>query len=421
VTRILVAGGGVAGVAAAVSASKGGADVVLAEGSACLAPNKSLLPLLLSGEVTPAQVRVADPEDLRARFGIEVRLGDQVGSFHTSSGVARTRLGRIGFDRAIIATGSRSVLDDVRGATKRGVFTLRSLEDYLALRSALGTVSSIAISGPLLQSLVLAQTLSRAARVSVFVGGGTLQRFTQRFLGAVSESASSAGATVLFQPMDAIVGVDRVEAVMSAGEVHACDGAVILPRSLPFLPPVDCVKGDHGGAVVDESMRTTNLRVFAAGDCAEIMCGSASLPTRLHSSSLAMGEVAGVNAAGGAARASISRCLALELFGVEVCVAGLDADGARRAGLDAVEFDASGEDGEPDTSLVYDRVTLRLYGVQLAGRGALALSDYVSLVVASGASLGDLAYQESPYLPSFNRGRSPISLTAGRALARARG
>jgi NADPH-dependent 2,4-dienoyl-CoA reductase/sulfur reductase-like enzyme len=239
-------------------------------------------------------------------------------------------------------------------------------------------------------------------------------------LGVVSESASSVGARLLFQPLDAIVGLDRVEAVMSAGEVHPCDGAVILPRSLPCLPSVDCTKGDHGGAVVDDSMRTTSPVVFAAGDCAEIRCGSGSLPSRFHSSSLAMGEIAGVNAAGGAARASMSRCLALDLFGVEVCVAGLDADGARSAGLDAVEFNALGEKGEPDASLVYDRVTLRLYGVQLAGRGALALSDYISLAVASGASLGDLAYQESPYLPSFNRDRSPISLTAGRALARAR-
>jgi NADPH-dependent 2,4-dienoyl-CoA reductase/sulfur reductase-like enzyme len=350
-----------------------------------------------------------------------VRLGDQVSSIHASSGLARIRGGRVGFDRAIIATGSRAVLDNVRGVSKKGVFTLRALEDYLALSESLGGLSSIAISGPIPLSLILAQALSRVARVSVFVGGGTLQWFTQRVLGAVSESASSMGARLLFQPVDAIVGVDRVEAVVSSGEVHPCDGAVILPRSLPCLPSVDCVKGDHGGAVVDDSMRTTSPIVFAAGDCAELRCGLGSFPSRLHSSSLSMGEVAGVNAAGGAARASISRCLALDLFGVEVCVAGLDADGARRAGLDAVEFDALGENGEPDTSLVYDKVTLRLYGVQLAGRGALGLSDYISLAVASGTSLGDLAYQESPFLPSFNRDKSPISLTASRALTRARG
>ena len=67
-----------------------------------------------------------------------MRLGEQVASVHTSSGLARTHGGPIRFDRAILATGSRAVVDDLRGVSKRGVFTLRSLEDYLALSASLG-------------------------------------------------------------------------------------------------------------------------------------------------------------------------------------------------------------------------------------------------------------------------------------------
>jgi pyruvate/2-oxoglutarate dehydrogenase complex dihydrolipoamide dehydrogenase (E3) component len=181
------------------------------------------------------------------------------------------------------------------------------------------------------------------------------------------------------------------------------------------------MRGDHGGVVVDESMRTSHKDVYAAGDCAELRCGSGSLPSRLHSSSLAMGEAAGTNAAGGTAIASLSRCIALDLFGVELCVAGIDADGARRLGQDVVEFESEGEKEDLTISLAYDRVTHRLFGVQMVGRGALLLSDYVSFAVSSRARLDDLAYHECPYVPHLNRDRSPISLTAGRALARARG
>src|SRR5208283_2709552 len=340
--RVLVAGGGVAGVAAAVSASRLGADVVLAEGSPGLPPNRSLLPLLLSGGVLPTQLEVADPDDLKARFGIDVRLGERVVSVHPPAGFARTSNGRIEFDSAIMATGSSALPEEMRGASKKGVFTLRSLEDYLALSGALGGMSQIALLGPLPLSLIVAQALSRVCRVSVFIGSAAPQKFAMRMLEAVSESAASRGARILLQPVDAIVGVNRVEAVVSSGEVHPCDGAVILPRTVPLLPSLDCAKGDHGGALVDGSMRTSIAGVFAAGDCAELRCGSASLPSRLHSSSLAMGEVAGINAGGRAARASMSRCMAMDVFGVEMCVAGLDADGARRAGLDAVEFEALG-------------------------------------------------------------------------------
>ena len=68
-------------------------------------------------------------------------------------------------------------------------------------------------------------------------------------------------------------------------------------------------------------------------------------------------------------------------------------------------------------SIVYDRSTLRVHGIQVAGNGAISLSEYASLAVSSGATLEALAYQESPYLPHFNRDASPIALTAGRVLA----
>ncbi len=419
--RVLVAGGGVAGVTAAISASLMGAEVLVAEGSEHLATNKSLLPLLISGEVPAAELSLADPRELNSRFGIEVRLSEPVLSVDAAAGTARTPRGRIEFDSAVLCSGSLQVFDDLRGASKQGVFAMRSLEDYLALSRALGGLSRVALVGPLTVSLTFAQAMSRTSRVSVFIGDGNLSRFARRALDAMSDPAASRGVSLLYERVDTIVGVDRAEAVMSGGVVHPCDGVVILPRSFPCVPALDCAKGDHGGVLVDESMRTSCEAVYAAGDCAELRCGSGSLPSRLHSSSLAMGETAGVNAAGGMARVSMSRCLTLDFFGVELCSAGLDAEGAKKVGFDAVEFETDGEGGGPDTSIVYDRVTRRLYGVQMAGQGALALSEYISLAVSSRATLDDLAYHESPYLPSFNREKSPISLTAGRALARTRG
>jgi NADPH-dependent 2,4-dienoyl-CoA reductase/sulfur reductase-like enzyme len=420
VTRVLVVGGGVAGVAAAIAASERGAEVTIAEGSGCLAYNKSLLPRLLSEGRPRAGLHVADLDDISERFGIEVRLGEHVISVDSDSGCVRTSSGRLAFDALVLATGSLHLPDDLRGVSKPGVFTMRSVDDYLALSRALTGVSRVALVGSLPLSLIVAEALSRTCRVSVFLGEGSFPRFSRRVLGMISKAAAPRGVQLLDGHLDAVVGVKRAEAVISAGAVHPCDGVVVLPRSSPSLPALDCIRGDHGGVIVDDSMRTSCRGVYAAGDCAEVRFGSASLPSRLHSSALVMGDAAGINAAGGMARASLSRCLALDLFGVELCTAGIDADAAKKMGLDATEVDSGEDCGPICTSLVYDRTTHRLYGIQVAGPGALSLSDYVSFVVSSGARLDDLAHHESPYLPHFNRDRSPISLTAGQALARAR-
>ena len=416
-----MAGGGVAGVAAAISASELGADVIIAEGTGGLAPNRSLFSGLLSGESTSTSVVKADPGDLAERLGIDVRFGEPVLSVDVASRSARTKSGRIRFDSLVVATGSSYGREDLKGASKQGVFFLGALEDYTALSGALDHASRLAVIGPIPLALPVAEAASQKTQVSVFLGGGILSGFARRAIQRISEAASSRRVSLVLERAEAIVGVRRAEAVISAGAVHPCDRVAVLPRSSPSPPSLDCARGDHGGLLVDASMRTSCTSVFAAGDCAEQRIGSGTAVARLQSSSLTMGTVAGINSEGGAAKASLSRCAAFVAFGVELCSAGVDAELARAVGLDAVEFESHDAPAGVEASLVYDRTTHRLYGAQFSGPGSLALSDCASLAVAFGASLEDLAYQETPYLPRRGRDRSPICLTAGMALAQPRG
>jgi NAD(P)H-nitrite reductase large subunit len=303
---------------------------------------------------------------------------------------------------------------DLKGVSKPGVIVLRSAADSAALTAALGSCSSTVVAGPLPFSLAVAQEVSRRCPVTALLGDRALSSFLARTVAALSDAAARRGVKLLRKPVDAIVGVSRAEAVVSGGRVHPCDLVVVLPPRAPRLPATDCARGSHGGAIVDGSMRTSLRGIYAAGECAEVRLGSGSVPTRLRSSSAVMGDVAGTNAAGGLAEASVSRCLAVELFGVEVCAAGIDADRARSLGLDAVEFESDPSAGDLGVSLAFDRVTARLYGVQVAGSGATGLAEFLSLAVSKRCTLDDLVRLEVPH-------SSPISLTAGRALARARG
>src|SRR5208282_5663030 len=78
--RVLVAGGGAAGVAAAVEAATFGAEVRLLESSERLAPNRSLLPYLLSGRCSRDDIWSSDPDELSEKFDVEVSLGQRIRS-----------------------------------------------------------------------------------------------------------------------------------------------------------------------------------------------------------------------------------------------------------------------------------------------------------------------------------------------------
>jgi NADPH-dependent 2,4-dienoyl-CoA reductase/sulfur reductase-like enzyme len=422
--RVLVVGGGVGGVAAAAAASRSGVDVTLVEGSGSLGLNQAMFPYVLSGECPSEKLLLTDAPRLSKDFGVEVRLNVRVLSVDPQSHTARTGDGRLSFDSLVLATGSRYLGDRVKGMSKQGVFLMRSLDDYLALSRSRGNLSHVAIMGSAPLSLIVAQVLSRGSKARAFLGARGLRRFSPGVERMVAQAASARGVELLNTDIDAIVGTGRVEAVISAGRVYPCDGVVVLPGSSPLLPQVDCLVGDHGGVLVDRSMRASSKDIFAAGDCAELRLGSTSLPSRLHSSSRLMGEVAGLNAAGRAVRANLAGSMALDLFGVEVCTAGINLEEGVRAGLDVARADSEDErrdclfgGGDVCTSIVYSRSTRRVHGMQAAGPGALSLSEYASLAVSSGAVLEDLAYHESPYLPNINKDISPIALTAGKALA----
>jgi len=422
--KVLVIGAGVGGQAAAVAAGRSGADVTLLEGTASLRLNHASLPQVLSAERPSEQLHLVDGLSLLKEFGVEVRLSERVLSADSRSHTAQTVKGRVDFDSLVLATGARFVDHEVKGASKCGVFVLRSLDDYLALRASHGSLSHIVVTGSAPLSLMVAQSIPRRSKVRVFLGTRGLHRFSPGIAQRVAQAATAEGFELVAADIGAIVGTGRVEAVISDGNVYPCDAVVMVPRSSPLLPPIDCELGGRGGALVDRSMRTSSRDVYAAGDCAELRLGSASLPFGLHSSSRVMGEVAGLNASGASLRTRLTASMALDLFGVEVCSAGIGVEEGAYAGLDLAQVDLETEvqgvasaGGRFWTTIVYDGLTQRVRGMQVAGKGALSLSEFVSLAVSLGVGLDDLAYLDSPYLPSLNRDRSPIALTAGKALA----
>ena len=423
--KIVIAGGGVAGVSAALAARRAGAETVLLEASKRVGFSRALMPFAVSGGLKEDDFFLPEASTLK-EDGVEVRTEEKVLEVDHRERKVMTTRGWTRFDALVLANGSASQMPQVRGVTKANVFGLRALTDYLELSRALDSASRVAITGPLPLALKLGEAVSaRGRRVDLFCGEDALvQQFPQAVARRIGAASLEKGVALVDGGVEAILGVRRAEAVFSRGVVHPCDCVVIIPRAVPSMPKVECERGANGGALVDPRMQTSLPSVFAAGDAAELRFKSGSIQARLYSAARTGGEVAGVNASGGSALAAFSWPIQQEYFGVECCAAGINQSEALDVGLESARVDDSfpctdpafGED-RLAVSIVYDVRTNQVYGLRLAGRGAFAWSNAASFVVALGLTVEQLQRIESPYTPGLNTGLSPIGLTAGKILS----
>lgn len=420
-------GGGVAGVSAALASSAQGAETTLLESSKRVGVSKAMMPLLISDGWTEEDLVLPEAGRL-ADAGVEARTGEGVTSVRRRGGEVRIETtGRgagQGFDSVVVCTGSAAQPPQLRGLSKANVFVLKEAADYLKLSAALDSLAVVAVSGPVPLALGLGEVLAKRGKSArVYCGKDGLDRqFSAPVAAAIRRQASSgrkAGRVLIVDgSLDSILGVAKAEAVVSEGSVSTCDAVVVVPKSAPSVPPVDCEKGRDRGLLVDTRMSTTMPGVFAAGDSAEIRFKSGSVPARLYSTSRMGGEVAGTNAAGGSAFAAPSWAVEQAYFGLEFCSAGLSGEEALGIGLEAATETMSvtnlerGARRETFVSLVYDLGTHQVYGVQAAGWRAFSLSGAASLTVSLGVTVEQLQHVESPYSPGLGYEASPIALTA---------
>ena len=437
--KVVVVGGGVAGVAAALAASGRGAQTTLIDSSNRIGLSRALMPFLISEGWDEDDLILPQAQSL-SKSGVEVRTGMSVDlvlhqekKILVSSALAKSEADRrsvsIGFDSLVICTGATSQPPHLRGLSKPNVFLLRAPSDYLGLSGALPSLQNFVVSGPIPLALKLGEILAAKGKgVRIYCGNGGLSRqFSEPVAAALRQQVSARGKDVALvdESIDGILGVKKAEAVSSGGSVQTCDGVVVIPKSVPSFPEVGCDKGREGGLLVDLSMSTSLLGVFAAGDSAEIKFKSGTLAARLHSTSLTGGQVAGLNAAGGRALAAPSWAAEQAYFGFEFCSAGLSKEEALAMGLKAgssagvsadYRFGESGGPRETHVSLVYDVATHQVYGVQVGGWRSSSLSAAASLIVSAGLTVEQLAHLESPYSPGLSYDASPIALTAGKIL-----
>ena len=439
--RLVVIGGGAAGMSAASAARRTAPalDVVVCESGGFAAYGMCGIPYYLGGVVTEAENLLAyPPEEFRENRGIDLRLHTRVGLIDQASRQVFISQGDreevLGYDTLVVATGADPVRPPVPGLGHDRVFTIRSLDEAIRLRRLLegGAVRRALVVGAGYIGLETAEGLTTVgAEVEVIealpqvlagfdepaaeVVAAELTRHVRLRLGSRLDAVGDGdgGVTALVDGSE-----ERTDLVILATGVRPASG-LLIDAGARYLP--------DGSVVVDSGMRTSLPGVFAAGDCVAlphlVLGEPAWVP--LGPAANKTGRVAGTVAAGGtSAFTGVVGTAVMKVFDLEVARTGLSLTEARAAGLDAVATDVTSRSRAkyyPGSSPVHVRLVHapggRLLGAQMTGReGAAKRIDVLATALQAGFTVADLAALDLSYAPPYAPVYDPVLLAANQAV-----
>ena len=224
----------------------------------------------------------------------------------------------------------------------------------------------------------------------------------------------------------------------SSGEELTAGGDYVF-LSVGVSPEVSLARacgleiGSTGGIKVNEQMQTSDLDIFAGGDCVESVNRITGREMYLPMGSLANrhGRVIAETIVGNPARfPGVVGAFLVKVYDINAGSVGLSEHAARRAGLAHRAVWGSFPD-KPDyypeyasivVKMVYDPGDHRLLGLQAVGKGDICRRiDVFSTYLQRGARVEDLLEHEHGYAPPYAEALDPLFHLAAVAQAQEKG
>ncbi len=433
--RILVVGGGPAGITAASTARETDAnvEVTVATEFEDVAYSPCAIPMVLGREIPAFDGLIMQTPEHYKKIGIDLRTSKSVESVSYADKKAVIGGETLAFDRLVLATGFQYERPPIPGAELPGVHFVKNLRAAMALDAALdGVKHAVVIKGRPL-GIEMATGLTRRGIDTHIVDDEPwlmAEYSDPDFMARAKESVEHLGVKVHLG-----VQIEAIEAGPSGGAAAVKTSGGRFPAELVVFatkthPNTRIAKqigvklGTTGGISVDRHMRTSAADVFAAGDCTEVPHAIAGIPIRglTATHAVAMGRVAGANAAGAErwyepvygpwamvageiqiGGVALTKTLA-EALGIPYIIA--EAEGFSRAryfpGMKKIRV-----------RLLADPKTHKLIGCAMVGGEHLKeRADFLAFAMRKGSTLEDIARMENCYSPPIGALNEPMALAA---------
>lgn len=333
---------------------------------------------------------------------------------------------KLPYDKLVLATGSRAGRLSIPGADLEGVFTVSNMNEAISIKKdiAEGKVGKAVIIGAGAIGLEMAEAFADLWGIETSVveiadqllPGIISPPMAQMVQHHLTENEVSFYAS---ERVEQIEGDTRVKRVITDKRTLDAD---LVVMAVGVTPNADLARdaglevSPRGGIVVNKRLQTSDLNIYAGGDCVQItnLVTGRSGYYPLGSLANRQGRVIGTNLADGDAEfEGALGSFAIKLFEISVASTGLSLDTAKKEGFEAlsafvVQFDRAHFYPEKDLmylELVVEKGSGRVLGIQgfgNTGDGVVARINAVAGILKYKPATADISNLELPYSPPFS-------------------
>lgn len=435
--KVIIVGGVAGGASAAARLRRldEEAHIILIERGEYISFANCGLPYYAGGIIRDRDDLLVQTEDgMKERFNIDVRTKTEVIGINRQDKTVEIQdengKHTEGYDFLILSPGAYPVVPGVEGINRKGLFTLRNINDVDSIKEALSEMphGTAAVIGGGYVGIEMAENLRRTGMNVVLVEAADqiLSPLDKEMAAIVERNLEDNGITVIKgDPLEGFKGKDGQEVVLKSGKSFISD---IVILAIGVRPETELARkagleiGVKGGISVDSHMRTSDPYIYAVGDAVEVknlitddeglfaLAGPANKQGRI-----AADNIAGRNTEyDGALGTSI-----VKVFDLTAAATGSNEKVLLKKGIDYEKsYTHSGSHAGyyPGSSVITLKVIFskedgRLLGAQAVGRdGVDKRIDVLAAAIRAGMTVYDLEKLDLAYAPPYSSAKDPVNI-----------
>lgn len=450
--KVIIIGGTAAGLSAASKAKRvdPSLEITVYERSGYISYGACGLPYFVGDMIKePDELVSLNVDQMTNKRGIPTFIHKEVTRIDRENRTVTVRdldtdeISQDSYDKLVIATGARAIRPQIPGVDAEGVYTLRTVEDGIRLKDAIQMHAGkrVAIVGGGFIGLEMAEELTNSGiQVILFEQLPRLLPFLdETFSERVLTELTSHGVEVHLDAgiTEILTQEGHVSAVRTADGQEVAAEDVLL--SIGVVPASELAAeaglelGLKGGIVVDDTMQTSDPRIWACGDCVQMKNRITGAPAYVPLGTTAnkQGRIAGGNLAGEQETfKGVLGSMVTKVFDLYISATGLSAAQAEAAGYAAASSiitkgdRASYYPGSQNNTinLILDQTTGRLLGAQAIGSESVAgRINVFATAITCGMTVAQINELDLVYAPPVAPVYDPVLIAASQAIKKVKG